>query len=114
FDATVWFGGQGVEELDMKFKITNDSNILVREYITDDGILKAEIWGQPNGKEVTMRSEQDFEDTSRGIQWSTYKTVKEDGEIVQEGKLREDLYSYPPPEASEEGYNDVRVGGWSG
>ena len=114
FDATVWFGGQGIEELDMKFKNTNDSNVLVREYITQDGILKAEIWGQPNGTEVEMRSEQDFKDTSRGIGWSTYKTVKEDGEVVQEGKLREDLYSYPPPEASEEGYNDVRVGGWSG
>ena len=114
FDATVWFGGQGIEPLDMKFKNTNDSNILVREYVTEKGILKAEIWGQPNGKEVEMRSEQDFKDTERGIQWSTYKTVKEDGEIVRQGKLREDLYSYPPPEASEEGYNQVRVGGWSG
>ncbi|MDN5697703.1 MAG: VanW family protein, partial [Rubrobacter sp.] len=97
FDATVWFGYGGTEELDMKFKNTNDSDVRIREYVTDDGILKAEIWGQPNGKEVTMRSEQDFEDTSRGIQWSTYKTVKEDGEIVQQGKLREDLYSFPPP-----------------
>ena len=112
FDATIWFGGQGIPAIDMKFKNTTDSNVLVREYVTDDGILKAEIWGQPNGKEVTMRSEQDFKDTDRGIKWSTYKTVKDDGEVVQEGKIYEDLYSYPPPEASEEGYNDVRVGGW--
>ena len=114
FDATVWFGYNGTEELDMKFKNSNDSDVRVREYVTDDGFLVAEIWGQPNGTEVEMRSEQDFKDTSRGIQWSTYKTVKEDGEVVQEGKLREDLYSYPPPEAEEGGYNDVRVGGWSG
>ena len=112
FDATVWFGGQGIPAIDMKFKNTTDSNVLVREYVTENGILKAEIWGQPTGKEVTMRSERDFKDTERGIQWSTYKTVKKDGEVVQEGKLREDLYSYPPPEAEEEGYNQVRVGGW--
>ncbi|WP_047865384.1 VanW family protein [Rubrobacter aplysinae] len=112
FDATVWFGGQGIPELDMKFKNTTDSNVLIREYVTEKGILKAEIWGQPNGKEVTMRSEQDFKDTDRGIKWSTYKTVKKDGEVIREGLLHEDLYSYPPPEASDEGYNDVRVGGW--
>lgn len=113
FDATVWFGGAGIAELDMKFENTTDSNILVREYITKDGILKAEIWGQPNGKQVTMRSEQDFKDTSRGIKWSTYKTVKEDGEVIQQGKIYEDLYSFPPPESiGDEGYNDVRVGGW--
>lgn len=113
FDATVWFGGAGIPELDMKFKNTTDSNILIREYITEKGILKAEIWGQPNGKEVTMRSEQDFKDTDRGIKWSTYKTVKKDGEVLQEGLIHEDLYSYPPPESvGDEGYNDVRVGGW--
>jgi vancomycin resistance protein YoaR len=114
FDATVWFGGQGIPELDMKFENTTDSNILIREYVTEKGILKAEIWGQPNDKEVTMRSEQDFKDTDRGIKWSTYKTVKEEGQVTQEGLLHEDLYSYPPPESvGDEGYNDVRVGGWS-
>jgi vancomycin resistance protein YoaR len=113
FDATVWFGGQGIPELDMKFKNTTDSNVLIREYVTDKGILKAEIWGQPTGKEVTMRSEQDFKDTDRGIKWSTYKKVEKDGEVIREGLLREDLYSYPPPESvGDEGYNDVRVGGW--
>ena len=112
FDATVWFGGQGIPAIDMKFKNTTDSNVLVREYVTEKGILKAEVWGQPTGKEVTMRSEQDFKDTSRGIKWSTYKAVEEDGEVVREGKIYEDLYSFPPPEASEEGYNQVRVGGW--
>jgi hypothetical protein len=113
FDATVWFGGQGIPEIDMKFKNNTDSDILIREYVTDKGILKSEIWGQPNGKEVTMRSEQDFKDTDRGIKWSTYKTVKKDGEVIRSGLLREDLYSFPPPEAvGDKGYNDVRVGGW--
>ena len=113
FDATIWFGGQGIPELDMKFENTTDSNILIREYVDEEGFLVSEIWGQPNGKEVEMRSEQDFKDTDRGIKWSTYKTVKEDGEVTREGLLHEDLYSYPPPESvGAEGYNDVRVGGW--
>jgi hypothetical protein len=111
FDATVWFGGQGIPELDMKFKNTTGSDIRIREYVTDKGILKAEVWGQPTGKEVTMRSEQDFRDLDRGIKWSTYKTVKQDGEVVRQGLLHEDLYSFPPP--TEGGsYNDVRTGGW--
>lgn len=112
FDATVWFGYNGTEELDMKLKNNTDSAIRLREYVTEDGFLVAEIWGQPTGKEVEMRSEQDFKDTSRGIQWSTYKTVKKDGETVRDGLLHTDLYSYPPPEASSEGYNQVRTGGW--
>jgi vancomycin resistance protein YoaR len=113
FDATVWFGGQGIPELDMKFENTTGSDILIREYVTGKGILKAEIWGEPNGKEVTMRSEEDFKDTERGIKWSTYKTVEEEGEVLRSGLLHEDLYSYPPPESvGDEGYNDVRVGGW--
>jgi vancomycin resistance protein YoaR len=113
FDATVWFGGQGIPELDMKFENTTGSDILIREYVTEKGILKAEIWGEPNGKEVTMRSEEDFKDTERGIKWSTYKTVEEEGEVLRSGLLHEDLYSYPPPESvGDEGYNDVRVGGW--
>ncbi len=113
FDATVWFGYSGTEELDMKFKNTNDSDIRIREYVTEDGFLVAEIWGQPNGKEVEMRSEQDFKDTAVGIKWSTYKKVTKDGEVLREGLLHEDLYSFPPPESvGDEGYNDVRTGGW--
>jgi vancomycin resistance protein YoaR len=111
FDATVWFGYGGTEELDMKLKNNMDSDVEIREYVTDDGFLVAEIWGQPTGKEVTMRSEQDFRDLDRGIKWSTYKTVKQDGEVVRQGLLHEDLYSFPPP--TEGGsYNDVRTGGW--
>jgi vancomycin resistance protein YoaR len=113
FDATVWFGYNGTEELDMRFENTTDADILIREYVTEDGFLVAEIWGQPTGKEVEMRSEQDFRDLNRGIKWSTYKTVEENGEVVREGLLHEDLYSFPPPESvGDEGYNEVRTGGW--
>lgn len=113
FDATVWFGGQGIPELDMQFKNNTGSEVLIREYVTGDGILVAEIWGQPTGIEVEMRSEKVFEDLQRGIKWTTYKTVKEDGEVVYDGPIYEDLYSFPPPtEGNGEGYNEVRVGGW--
>ncbi len=110
-DATVWFGYGGTEELDMKLKNNTDSDVEIREYVTEDGFLVAEIWGQPTGKKVNMRSEQDFRDLDRGIKWSTYKTVKEDGEVLRSGLLHEDLYSFPPP--TEGGsYNEVRTGGW--
>lgn len=113
FDATVWFGGQGIPELDMKFKNTTGSEILIREYITDDGLLTTEIWGQPTGMEVEMRSEKVFEDLRLGIQWETYKKVTRDGEVIYDGLIHTDLYSFPPPESvGDEGYNEVRVGGW--
>ena len=113
FDATVWFGGQGIPELDMKFKNTTDSEILIREYITGDGLLTAEIWGQPTGMEVEMRSEKIFEDLQLGIKWATYKKVTRDEEIIYDGLLYQDIYSFPPPESvGDEGYNEVRVGGW--
>lgn len=113
FDATVWFGGQGIPELDMQFKNNTGSEILIREYVTDDGLLVAEIWGQPTGTEVEMRSEKIFEDLQVGIQWATYKKVTQNGEVLYDGLIYEDLYSFPPPESvGDEGYNEVRVGGW--
>ena len=60
-----------------------------------------------------MHSEEDFRDLDVGIKWSTYKKVEKDGEVLYDGLLHEDLYSYPPPEAANaEGYNEVRTGGW--
>lgn len=110
FDATVWFGYNGTEELDMRFKNTTDGNIYIREYMDEDGFLKAEIYGRPTGKEVEMRSEQVYRDLDRGLKWRTYKTVEEDGETVRDGLLYEDVYSFPP--ASEVESNAPRVGGW--
>ena len=113
FDATLWFGGQGIPELDMKLRNNTGSNVCIREYVTDDGFLVAEVWGQPTGKKVTMHSEEDFRDLNVGIKWSTYKKVEKNGEVLSNGLLHEDLYSYPPPEAANtEGYNEVRTGGW--
>ena len=97
----------------MQFKNNTGSEILVREYVTEDGLLVAEIWGQPTGVEVEMRSEKIFEDLQVGIKWATYKKVTQDGEVTYDGLIYEDLYSFPPPESvGDEGYNEVRVGGW--
>jgi vancomycin resistance protein YoaR len=115
FDATVWFGGPGVEPLDLKFENTTDGYVLIREYVDEDGFLNAEIYGRPTGREVEMRSERIFEDPQVGIKWVTYKTVKEDGKMIEDGVLHEDLYSYNPPapeDAPSYETSEPRVAGW--
>lgn len=112
FDATVWFGGSGVAPLDFRFKNTTDSEIYIREYVDDEGIMHGEIWGQPTGKKVEMNTEQVFRDLERGLKWRTYKKVTQDGEVLREGVLYTQIYSFPPSKADEDKYNQVRVGGW--
>jgi vancomycin resistance protein YoaR len=116
FDATVWFGGEGIPELDMKFKNTTGAYVLVREYVDEEGFLNAEIWGQPTGKKVEMRSERNFEDPQRGIKWTTYKKVTDgDGRVLREGFLYSDIYSYNPPVPEEGPHYKTsipRVSGW--
>jgi len=118
FDATVWFGdeyGYGIQ--DMKFKNTTDGYVLVREFVDEKGFLTARIYGRPTGLEVDMRAEKIFEDTTRGIKWITYKKVtNEDGEVIQDGVLHTDIYSYNP--APPEGVphfetSTPRVSGWN-
>ena len=117
FDATVWFGdeyGYGVQ--DMKFRNTTDGYILVREWVDDQGFLRAEIHGQPTGKKVEMRTEKVFEKPDRGIKWATYKTVtNEDGKVLFDGLIHEYVYSYNPPAPDEGPHYDTsipRVSGW--
>ncbi len=115
FDATVWFGGSGVDSLDMKFKNTTDGNIMIREYVNEDGFLIAQIFGEePSGRVVNMDSEKIDEDLQKGIKWATYKTVVEDGEVVEDGTLYETIYSYnpPTPEDLEHETAEPRGSGW--
>ncbi len=89
FDATVWFGS-----LDLKFKNNTDGYVLLREWVDEDGYVNAEVWGQPTGKEVEMRSE--LVSTSTDIEgnpvteWVTYRKVTRGGEVVSDGPIHTD------------------------
>ncbi len=117
FDATVWFGDEyGYGFQDMKFRNTTDGHLLIREWVDEKGFLNAQILGQPTGKEVEMRTEKIFEDTTRGIKWVTYKKVTEDGKVLRDGYLYEYTYSYNPPPPDDAPHYDTsapRVSGWS-
>ncbi len=91
FDATVWFGDWRSQPLDMKFKNDTDGYLLIREYVAEDGFIYAEIWGQPTGEEVEMDSKPTYlgPDYSK---WTTYKKVKEDGEVVFDDVFHKDVY----------------------
>lgn len=93
FDATVWFGGPASRPLDMKFKNDTEGYLLVREQVADDGYVYAEVWGRPTGEEVEMDSEPTYvgPDYSK---WTTYKKVKENGEVVFDDVFHKDVY-YP-------------------
>ena len=115
-DATVWFGLDGTPPLDMKFRNDTDGDILIRQFINEDGFMIAQIWGEePTGKTVSMNSEKVEEDLGKGITWATYKTVKdEDGEVLEDGLLFESLYSYNPPVPPEIKHetSEPRGAGW--
>ncbi len=106
-DATVWWGGPGKDDdLDMKFRNTTDGYLLLREYVSEDGYVYAEIWGRPNGTEVKMRSKPTYMDED-GSEWVTYQTVEKNGRVVFDGVLHKDAYEplvdthgdpIPPPD----------------
>ena len=91
FDATVWFGDSQSQPLDMKFKNDTDGYLLIREYVAEDGFIYAEIWGRPTGEEVEMDSKPTYlgSDYSK---WTTYKKVKENGEVVFDDVFHKDVY----------------------
>ena len=116
FDATVWFGTNGWGALDMRFRNNTDGDILLREFINENGFLVAQIYGQqPADKVVSLDSQKVEEDLNKGIKWATYKTVmNSDGKVVENGLLFETTYSYnppTPPELKHETY-EPRGSGW--
>ena len=116
FDATVWFGENGWGAQDMKFKNTTDGYIVVREWVDDKGILNAQILGQPTGKKVEMSTKKLWEDPVRGIKWTTYKKVTENGNVIRDGVLYSYRYSYNPPVPEDAPHYKTtapRVAGWS-
>jgi vancomycin resistance protein YoaR len=116
FDATVWFGENGWGAQDMRFKNTTDGYIVIREWVDDKGFLNAQILGQPTGKKVQMSTEKIYEDPVKGIKWTTYKKVTEDGEVIRDGFLYTYRYSYNPPvpeNAPHYKTTTPRVAGWA-
>lgn len=91
-DATVWFGGpNGEGELDMKFENTTGAYVLVRQYVSGDGYVYAEVWGQPTGTEVRTWSEPVYRNAD-SAEWVTYQTYEKDGEVLYDGVLHRDTY----------------------
>lgn len=91
FDATVWFGIGGGDELDMKFENTTGSHLLLRQWVTDDGYTKAWVWGQPTGKEVSMNSRRVSSGTG-STTWVATRNVTESGRVVENGVMNRDTY----------------------
>lgn len=85
-DATIWFGA-----LDMKFENTTEGYLLLREYVSSDGYIYAEIYGKPNGAQVEMYSEPLYMGADYS-KWITYQTVTKNGETVYDGELHTDTY----------------------
>ena len=102
-DATVWFGDRyGNGELDMKFENTTDGYILLKEYVSGDDYIYAEVYGVPTDVEVTMSSEPILTNYDAS-QWVTYYTRKEGGRVVERDQwktsyaaLEEDGKTIPP------------------
>ena len=92
FDSTVWFGdAYGNGELDSQFKNNTDAYVLLREWVDKDGNMYSEVWGQPTGKTAELSSKEESH-TNSSSTWITYKTVKKDGKVVEDGKAYEDTY----------------------
>ena len=116
FDATVWFGENGWGAQDMRFENNTDGYIVIREWVDEKGLLNAQILGQPTGKKVEMSTEKIYEHPVKGIKWTTYKKVIEDGEVIRDGFLYTYRYSFnPPPPENAPHYKTTapRVAGWS-
>jgi len=96
FDATVWFGS-----LDMKLKNNTGGNVLLREWVDDEGYVNAEVWGRPTGKKVEMASQlvSTYADAEGNpvTEWVTYRRVTKDGEVISDGPIHTDTYGYLKP-----------------
>jgi vancomycin resistance protein YoaR len=116
FDATVWFGENGWGAQDMRFENNTDGYIVIREWVDEKGLLNAQILGQPTGKKIEMSTKKIYEDPVKGIKWTTYKKVTEDGKVTRDGFLYTYRYSFnPPPPENVPHYKATapRVAGWA-
>lgn len=94
FDATVWFGFGGGQQLDMKFVNTSPGYIMLREHVENDGYIYAEVYGQ---KSTGLNVQMDSKPTNMSAQsstWETYKKVTDGktGKVLFDGLLHTDSY----------------------
>ena len=81
-DATVWYGDKTTtaDDTDMKFKNNTDGYVLLREWVSNDGYMYADVYGVPNNIEVEMSSEEVWM-TEDASEWVTYYKRYEDGKL---------------------------------
>lgn len=95
-DTTVWFGA-----LDLRFTNTTSSYVVIRQWQGEDGYNHAQIWGRPDGTEVTMSSEKVYdgvdEEGKPTTRWIVYKNITRDGEVLFDGVFREVTYKELDP-----------------
>ncbi len=103
-DTTVWFGA-----LDLRFRNNTGGYIFIRQWQGEDGFNHATIHGVPTGKEVSVTSEKVYDGENAAgeptTRWAAYKTVTENGEVVEDGVFRtvtyEELEPYEGPPRGE-------------
>ena len=98
FDATVWFGREGGQPLDMKFKNTSSGYLLLQEWVDEQGYVNATIYGRPNDTDVSLSSRKvntSTDDEGNPVtKWVTSKKVAKNGEVVFNGPIHTDVYKY--------------------
>ncbi|WP_162924439.1 VanW family protein [Rubrobacter indicoceani] len=92
-DATVWFGA-----LDMRFRNTSPGYLYLEQWVdTTTGNVNAAIYGIPTGRAGTMDSERvaRYKDADKNTvtEWVTYRTITQDGEVVESGPIHTDTYT---------------------
>lgn len=107
-DTTVWFGA-----LDLRFRNNTDGYIMIQQWQGQDGFNHARIYGVPTGREVTVTSEKVYDGPDASgepiTRWNAYKTIVQDGEVVEDGVFRTVTYSElepyegPPPNGQPNG-----------
>ena len=102
FDATVWFGREGGQPLDMKFENTSSGYLLLQEWVDEAGYVNATIYGRPNNTDVSLSSRKVSTSTDAEgnpvTKWVTSKKVAKDGEVTFNGPIHTDVYKYLKPE----------------
>lgn len=102
FDATVWFGREGGQVLDMKFENSSSGYLLLQEWVDEEGYVNATIYGQPNNADVSLSSRKvntSTDDEGNPVtKWVTSKKVAKNGEVIFNGPIHTDTYKYLKPE----------------